>query len=252
MSIEFVAPIVMLAFVCEFVDSSLGMGYGTTLTPLLLLLGYSPLEIVPAVLFSEFVTGVLAGFVHHEFGNVDLKPGSRDFKVMLLLSALSVVGVLIAVFISVNLPAHFVKLYIGVLVLGIGLMILINRQRELRFSWLRIGMLGFFAAFNKGISGGGYGPVVTGGQVLAGIRGRAAVGIASLAEGVTSLVGMLAYLAAGSPFPLQLGPSLLLGASLSVPFAAYMVKRLPTGRLTTIIGGTATLIGGYTLYQLLF
>ncbi len=67
-------------FFCELVDSTLGMGYGTTLTPVLLLLGYEPIEIVPAVLLSESVTGVLAGLFHHEFGNTDLRPGTRDFK----------------------------------------------------------------------------------------------------------------------------------------------------------------------------
>jgi len=39
-----------LAFVCEFIDSSLGMGYGTSLTPILLLMGFHPLQVVPAVL----------------------------------------------------------------------------------------------------------------------------------------------------------------------------------------------------------
>jgi len=69
-NVELIVPIVAFSFVCELVDSSLGMGYGTTLTPVLLLLGYEPLDVVPAVLFSEFITGVLAGVFHHEFGSV--------------------------------------------------------------------------------------------------------------------------------------------------------------------------------------
>ncbi len=69
MEFELIFPIILLAFVCELVDSTLGMGYGTTLTPLLLILGYEPIVIVPAVLFSEFLTGISAGFFHHEFGN---------------------------------------------------------------------------------------------------------------------------------------------------------------------------------------
>ncbi len=251
MDLHFLLPIVLLAFVCEFVDSTLGMGYGTTLTPLLLILGYAPVEIVPAVLFSECVTGFAAGILHHEFGNVDFRPGRRDFKIMLLMSALSVLGVLAAVYLAVQLPALVIKVYIGLLVLVIGLFILKNHRRELTFSWRRIGGLGFLAAFNKGISGGGYGPVVTGGQVLSGIRGQAAVGIASLAEGVTSLVGWIAYLASGAPFPWTLAPSLLLGAVLSVPLAAFAVSRFSTQRLTLAIGGITTVLGSYTLFQLI-
>lgn len=60
------------ALACEYLDSSLGMGYGTTLTPLLLLLGFEPLAIVPAVLLSELVTGLAAGIMHHRDGNIDL------------------------------------------------------------------------------------------------------------------------------------------------------------------------------------
>ncbi len=251
MNIELMIPIVLLAFIAEMVDSTLGMGYGTTLTPILLALGYEPIEIVPAVLFSEAITGVMAGFFHHEFGNVNLRPGSRDFKVVLTLTSLSVVGVLLAVIIAVNVPSWMVKLYIGVLVLSLGLLILRNRKQEYPFSWKRIAGLGWLAAFNKGISGGGYGPVVTAGQVLSGVRGRNAVGIASLAEGVTSIVGFVVYLLIGTNLPWQLAPSLLLGAVFSVPISAYIVSRLPAGRLTFIIGGMSTILGGYTLVRLL-
>jgi len=242
---------VLLAFVCELVDSTLGMGYGTTLTPILLALGYEPIEIVPAVLFSEAITGVLAGVFHHEFGNVNLRPGSRDFKVMLTLTSLSVVGVLLAVIIAVNVPAWVVKLYIGILVLSLGLLILRNSKREYPFSWRRIAGMGWLAAFNKGISGGGYGPVVTAGQVLSGVRGRSAVGIASLAEGLTSIVGVGIYILSGTPLSWPLISSFLLGAVFSVPLSAYVVSRLPAGQLTFIIGGMSTALGGYTLVRLL-
>lgn len=244
--------VLVLSFGCELIDSSLGMGYGTTLTPILLLLGFSPTEIVPAVLFSEFVTGILAGFLHHEFGNVDFRPKSRDFKVMAVMSLLSVVGVLIAVFVAVNVTTIVIKVYVGILVLVLGLVILGNRNREFRFSWTRVGGLGLVAAFNKGMSGGGYGPVVTGGQVLAGVDGRAAIGIASLAEGITSLVGVIAYLASGAPFPWLLAPSLLLGSVISTPVSAYVVSKFTPRRLVTVIGAVTTVLGGYTLYNVLF
>lgn len=252
MDIEISIPIMLLAFSCELVDSILGMGYGTTLTPILLALGYEPLKIVPAVLFSEFITGFLAGFFHHEFGNVDLRPGSRDFKVTTVLTALSVLGVILAVLLAVKLPAWVIKLYIGVLVLSLGLMILKRKEHEISFSWKRIAGLGFLAAFNKGISGGGYGPIVTCGQVLSGVRGRNAVGIASLAEGITSIVGVGVFFASGTPIPWQLAATLQLGAIVSVPISAYVVSRIPVGRLTLLIGGMSTTIGGYTLLRLLF
>lgn len=250
MHIELIFPIILLAFFCETVDSTLGMGYGTTLTPLLLLLGYEPAEIVPAVLLSEFITGVMAGLFHQEFGNVSFRRGSLDLKVTGVLTALSVVGVILAVFLAVNLPSWVTKAYIGVLVLVIGIVILATRKRDFKFSWKRIAGLGFLAAFNKGVSGGGYGPVVTGGQVLAGINGRSAVGICSMAEGITSAVGVSVYLFSGTPFPWLLAPSLLLGALLSTPLSAFLVSRISTNRLTLAIGGVTTVLGGWTLLKI--
>lgn len=254
MSIEWILPIAVLSFACGLMDSTLGMGYGTTLTPLLLLMGYEPMEIVPAVLIAQCVGGLVASVFHHGLGNVDLRPGSRDFKVMLVMSSLGVVGALLAVGVAINLPAWVVKVYIGVLVLGIGvaILLLLCLRRPIAFSWRRVAGLGFLAAFNKGISGGGYGPVVTGGQVLAGVSGANAVGIAALAEGITSAVAILAYLASGAPLPWLLTPSLTMGAVLAVPFAAFLVSRISTGRLTLAIGSLTTLLGGYTLVRLIF
>lgn len=246
-----VLPILVLAFACELVDSTLGMGYGTTLTPILLALGYEPLQIVPAVLCSEAITGITAGLFHHELGNVNLRPGSRDFKVASLLIGSSTVGVLIAALLAISLPSWIVKLYIGILVLSLGIFILTNRHQEYRFSWRRIGGLGTLAAFNKGISGGGYGPVVTAGQVLSGVRGRNAVGITSLAEGFTSVIGFAIYFMSGAVLDYNLLIALAAGALFSVPLSAYLVSRLPAGRLTKIIGGFSACLGGYTLIRLL-
>ncbi len=243
-------PIMLLAFICELVDSSLGMGYGTTLTPIMLALGFEPMEIVPAVLCSEAITGVLAGVFHQEFGNVDFKRGSPDLKIAMVLTGFSVVGVLLATIVAINVPSWVIKVYIGVLVLALGLVILLNKKKEYVFSWKRISGIGFLAAFNKGISGGGYGPVVTAGQVLSGVRGRKAVGITSLAEGITSIVGFGIYFFSGVSLNSTLLISLILGAVISVPISAYIVSRLPAGKLTYIIGGISTALDGYKLVRL--
>jgi uncharacterized protein len=91
----------LLAFVCEYVDSTLGMGYGTILTPLLLLLGFRTTQTVPSVLLSEFVTGILAGFMHHRVGNVRFVRGSRALNVAIVLAACSIVGTLAAVYVMI-------------------------------------------------------------------------------------------------------------------------------------------------------
>ncbi|MCK4482690.1 hypothetical protein KAU55_05650, partial [Candidatus Bathyarchaeota archaeon] len=45
--------IVVLAFLREVVDGSIGMEWGTTLTPALLMMGFDPLQVGLAVLISQ-------------------------------------------------------------------------------------------------------------------------------------------------------------------------------------------------------
>lgn len=112
-----------LAFMCEAVDSSLGMGYGTTLTPVLLAAGFAPHSVIPAALFSQLLGGVFAGLLHHNYGNVDLRHNTPHSRVMYLLAACGIVGAVIATRLVVHLPPFYIKLYVGLLVLAIGVFV---------------------------------------------------------------------------------------------------------------------------------
>ena len=271
----FMAGLVLLTFFCEYMDSSLGMGYGTTLTPVLLLAGFAPLAIVPCVLLSELITGLAAGFTHHSMGNVDFRPRTmslpriiralREFgvkesfkrgvpqalKVVLVITACSVVGTVSAVVLAISLPKFYLKLYIGLLIFVIGVVILATMNRNFGFSWRKIGFLGVVASFNKGMSGGGYGPVVSGGQLMSGVDGKNAVAITSLAEGLTCVVGVLVYLLIRSDLDWSLAPFLVVGGILSVPFSGITVKKLNTRTLKLSIGVLTIVLGGFTLLKVL-
>jgi len=275
-SLGTLAAIIVIAFFCEYMDSSLGMGYGTTLTPVLLFFGFSPLQIVPSILLSELITGLLAGFFHHREGNVNLKPETTNFslimnqlkalgyiesfkrgvplhlKVALLLAICSILGTVVAVVIAVNISKFLLTSYIGCLVLSMGIVILFTLNRQYAFSWKKIISLGLIASFNKGMSGGGYGPLVTGGQILAGIEGKSAVGITSLAEGLTCIVGVVTYLLmAQKSIDWRLAPIIILGAVCSVPFTAKTVKKINTKFLNLAIGVLTIILGIVTLIRLL-
>ncbi|MBS3802443.1 MAG: hypothetical protein KGY65_06805 [Candidatus Thermoplasmatota archaeon] len=49
--------IILISFLLETMDSSAGMGFGTELTPLLFLLGYTSLKVVTILFLSEAITG---------------------------------------------------------------------------------------------------------------------------------------------------------------------------------------------------
>jgi len=242
--------IALMALLAEYVDSTLGMGYGTTLTPLILLVfGFDPLVVVPAVLISELSTGIAGAISHREAGNLDLSRKSIHLKIGVVLGVCSMMGAVIAVMVAINISKTALTLFIGSIVFLVGLVIVLARNRMFRFSWPKIFGLGLVASFNKALSGGGYGPLVMGGQLLSGVPGKPAIGITSLAEGLTCLVGVILFVIAGKFTDLSLALALSLGAICSLPFCAYTVRQVTQNRLVSIIGCLTLVLGLTTLIK---
>ena len=247
--------LVLLAFFCETIDSALGMGYGTTLTPILLLLGYPPLLIVPTILCSEFISGLLAGLFHHNFGNISLRKKSRDWRAIGVLGATGAVGAVVAVFVAVNIPKVVLKGYIGAMVLAMGLLVLLLRRKTFAFSWRRMFGLGLLSAFNKGMSGGGYGPLVVSGQILSGNSATSSIGVTSMAESIICAVGFSLYLGLNggfSWFPENWTFSLpiVLGAAVAAPVAAWTTRAVSRKvDLRLLVGALTCILGAWTLWN---
>jgi uncharacterized membrane protein YfcA len=249
-----------VALLCEYIDASVGMGYGTTLSPLLLIIGFSPLQVVPAVLFGQLAGGLIGGFFHHKLGNVDLDfrqdkaikkrlrglgymPNSLDSKVIFILAVCGIVGALIAVFFAINISTIALTTYIGVMVLGIGITVLIRRGRESKLSWSGLTAIGLLSSFNKGISGGGYGPLVTGGQIISGREVKSSVGSTTLAEAFVCIVAFVGYLLTDEVIYWTLAAATGIGSVIAAPFAAHTVKRINTVKLKFVIGIATTMLG---------
>ncbi|NQV50828.1 MAG: sulfite exporter TauE/SafE family protein [Candidatus Marinimicrobia bacterium] len=244
--------IILLCFVCELMDSSLGMGYGTTLTPLLLAVGYEPLQLVPTILLSEFLSGFSSSYFHHDMGNVDFSKNSKDLRIAMLLALGSVVGVSVGVNLAIEIPANLLKLIIGIIILFAGISIWAFSNTRFVFKTWKMVVLATLASFNKAMSGGGYGPLLTSGQILSGVKGRASVGITSFAEGFTCLVGVILFMGKGQGFTPELLIPVLTGALLSVPFSAQVVSVMHEKTLKKSIAILTVSMGLFTIYKVVY
>ncbi len=242
--------IFLAAFTCEYIDSSLGMGYGTTLTPVLLLFGFAPLQVVPCILLSEFVSGLAATLMHHRDGNVNFFKDKEAKSAALMLSLLSIVGTIIAVTLAVRVSKFWLNIIISIIVLMAGITTIATSGRKLRYRRVHMIILGAVAAFNKGLSGGGYGPLVTSGQVVSGLDAKKAVGITSFAESLTCLTGLTFYLLFRKSIDWKLALPLTVGALLSVPVATLTVKHIPEKVMRLAVGITTCLLGTLILVKL--
>lgn len=236
-----------VALACEYMDSSLGMGYGTTLTPILLLSGFAPLDIVPAILLSEALTGVAAGLFHHRDGNVDFLRDARARRTSMLLIVLSAAGAIAAVTLALRISKASLTLFISAIIIAMGIVILATLKRPFRYRPAGIVAVGAVAAFNKGLSGGGYGPLVTAGQVVSGLPSKHAIAITSVAESFTCVIGLGAYLAMGRQINWALTIPMVAGAMLSVPIATATVRRLPEKGMRLVVGLVTLALGALAL-----
>ncbi|MCE5175048.1 MAG: sulfite exporter TauE/SafE family protein [Bacteroidales bacterium] len=257
------AIVVLLFFIsafCEYIDSSLGMGYGTTLTPLLLTFGVIRAEIVPVILLSELMTGFFAGIAHHREGNVNLKKDKNIKTAVIFLTIPSIIGVVTATILSSRLKEigqHYANLYIGLMIVAIGIYLIYSNLVRKRIpgtgtiSKPRLLILGIVAAFNKGVSGGGYGPLMTGGQLTAGVKEKEAVVITSLCEGFTCFTGLVAFFILGGSLNWFYVVPLCMGSMVSVVPAAKTIRIIPEGLLKKAIGWATLLLGLMTLWKFL-
>ena len=84
------------------------------------------------------------------------------------------------------------------------------------------------------------------------VKSKKAVAIAAVTESLVSIVGIIMYISLIRNLGLNwsLIISLLIGASLSIPFAAYFVKKFHTKKLKFFIGLITIILGTALLTKL--
>ena len=242
--------LLIICFLCELIDSSLGMGYGTTLTPILLAVGYEPLQIVPTILLSEFLSGLSASIFHHRAGNVDFtSKNSRHRKIAVVLALGSVVGVIVGVNLAIEIPTFILKLTIGIIITTAGIIILVFLNHSFAYRKWKMVSIASIASFNKALSGGGYGPLLTSGQILSGIKGKASVAITSFSESFTCLAAVILFMIRGHYISIELLIPVCAGALLSVPISANIVSKLNETYLKRAIAIFTIGLGLFTIIK---
>lgn len=260
--------VVLMAGLCLYLSVSIGVGYGTILTPLLLIIGFTPLQVVPAVLVSQVLGATVGGLAHYRVGNIKLDfrrdnelikkrlrglgylPRSNDAKVVFILVVCGIAGVLLGAFTALNISMIVLETYIGVMVLGVGLAVLLRKSRKNAMSWSALVIMGIVGAFNKGMTSGGYVPLVTGGQIVGGREAKCSIASTSLAVGIIGAVGFLSYvLVAGGNIYWWMAAATSIGAIIAAPLGAFSVKKISGERIRLVIGITTTILGALTLMR---
>jgi uncharacterized membrane protein YfcA len=250
--------VVIVCAVFEYMDSAGGMGYGTALTPLLLMGGFDPKQVVPLVMITEMFTGIISGLIHGEFENVEwkFKPMNETTKLVVMVaitgmaaSALSIT----AVYKVLQLHKFWVQLYVAVLLVVMGVCSLLTAKTYLKYRPSLMWIFAFVGGFNKGVGGGGYGPVITVGGLLAGVPVKSMVAVTSMAEGFTCLFAVITWAAlitSGVVVDYLLLPSFVLGTVIAAVGAPFTTRVLPEKFWKITVPIYCCILAAYSFYRI--
>jgi len=243
--------VLMVGSASQLVDGTRGMGFGVSSAALLLTAGFPPAISVATVNVAKIVTGLFSGLSHWRVGNV-----RKEWLAPLVLPG--IIGGSAGTYFMLSLPPGYVRFWMSVVLVGMGLMILWrsllpptgnpgpsllgSASSSERLRRLGLGALGLIAGFLNALSGA-YGPFATSAVILtARSRPYLAVGTVSLAEFFVACAVVITFLSAGGVegFSWDLALALTIGGAITAPLAASICRRLPPRML--VVGVSLTLI----------
>jgi uncharacterized membrane protein YfcA len=239
----------VVGLVAQFVDGTLGMGYGAFSASFLIAGGVLPVIASASIHTAEIFTTLFSGGFHLWFGNV-----KKEWLLPLVVPGI-VGGAAGAYFLS-SIPGNTMKPFIAGFLLLLGIIVLYrfwprrvpalgsdppNQRNSSRLanSRAKLPVLGFTSAFVDAVGGGGWGPIATPGLILTeDSEPRKVVGTVNLAEFfITVAISATFFATLGwELYRWDLVGALLIGGVIAAPIAAYLCKRLPTRALGVLVG----------------
>jgi uncharacterized protein len=223
---------VVVGFLAQMVDGSLGMGYGISCATCLFSLGVPPVAISAAIHTSEIFSTGISGFSHYKFGNVNKKL----FKHLVVPGVLGAIfGALLLVFLEDKygkMLMPFVALY--AVFLGVKILIKAFKPIPKNSKLKRVGWLGGIGGFMDSFGGGGWGPIVTSTLIARGKSPRYTIGTVSLSEFFVTLVSAITFFVSVGLSHINIVIGLLIGSTIAAPIAAKLSGKIP--RKTMMVG----------------
>lgn len=249
-NITFLIGILLAGFAAQFIDGTLGMGYGVSSNSLLVAIGLAPVIASASVHTAEIATTLVSGITHHQFGNVKK-------ELVLSLAIPGVFGGALGAYFLSSVPGSAIKPWVAGILMAMGGLIiyrfLTRTERSVtgrQLSRPKLFILGLVAAFFDALGGGGWGPIATPSLILAeNSQPHKVVGSVNLVEFFVTLSETITFaLIIGlEAFRWDIVVALMVGGVIAAPIAAWVCKKLPHRMLGILIGVLLILLNVRTL-----
>jgi uncharacterized membrane protein YfcA len=188
-------------------------------------------------------------FSHQRFKNADFIGLTADTKIVLAMIIPGLLVVILAVFIAISVPNLWVKIYIGILVIVMSILCLI--QIQFKFAWWKHYAVGIIAAFNKALSGGGFGPVTSTGGIIGGLKSKVSIATTTFAEVCVCLGAFSIYLLFVGISDVFFISALCLGSFIGGFVGPYLCNKISHEELRKCIGIIGIISGIWLFFNII-
>jgi hypothetical protein len=234
-----VAVFALVGAAAQFVDGTLGMGFGVTSATLLTVLGYSAVAASAGTHAAKVGTCFASGVSHWREGNV-------DWRVLIAVGVPGAFGAFIGAVVLTNVAIDGARVWMAAILFLLGISIIArfgfgkSLLPEMRLRTRNLWPIGLFGGFVDATGGGGWGPVAT--PSLMTVTRHAPhriVGTVSASEFLVAVSASMGFLvgAGDSDVPWLAVLGLIIGGVIMAPFAARFARRAPTRPLGVAVGG---------------
>lgn len=239
--------------IAQFVDGSLGMGFGVTSATLLTLLGYSAVAASAGTHAAKMGTTLVSGLAHWRQGNV-------EWRVLLALAVPGTIGAFTGAVILTNISLDGARIWMAVILLVLGISIVMRFAfgkaliPQMKVRTRHLWPIGVFGGFVDATGGGGWGPVATPSlMTVTRHEPKKVVGTVNAAEFAVAVAASMGFLvgAKESQVPWGAVAGLIVGGLIVAPFAARFAGRAPTHSLGTLVGGMVIISNLAVIFKLL-
>ncbi len=233
-------------FAAQMVDGSLGMGYGTISTTILLAIGINPAIVSSRVHSARVFSSGVSGWSHHRFGNINKKL----FRALVIPGCIgAILGAILAFYgqkyaAEVRIPLSLYTLYLGYYIIRKAFKRKIAAGKVTGAGWLA-SVGGFLDAF----AGGGWGTLVTSTLISKRRNARYVIGSVCLAEFFVVFASSITFFIVLKNIPLLDVAGLIIGGLIAAPIAARLVGKLHLKTMFILIGSLVILTSISTLYK---
>jgi len=243
----------LVGLAAQTIDGSLGMAYGASSATFLVAAGYAPVLVSASIHLAEVGTTCVSGLSHWRLGNV-------DWRVVRRIAVPGAIGAFAGATLLSSVDGDVMAPWTSAILFGLGLVVLLRfafgvgenvRRRDLsRAGGAGVGLVGGLV---DAVGGGGWGPIATPTLLTATkMEPRHVIGSVDTAEFLVSIFASIGFLlgigSAGIDATVVL--ALLAGGVVAAPFAAWLVRILPTVVLGIGVGGILLLTNARTLVRL--